>query len=230
MIEPVVSSPVFTIRCPRSVTFELDDYVSEKRMTAKMADMLRNAISGRKNVIVSGGTGSGKTTLTNAMLKELSTICPDDRIVVMEDTREINVTSHNTVFELATEKVTMCDLLAANLRMRPDRIILGEIRGPEALDLLKSWNTGHPGGISTVHANTALSALARFETLILEANGNLNISFIRSLVADAVDIVVHIQRHKRKGPILSEILAVTGLDLDGRYITKGLARNEEEEA
>lgn len=220
MIEPVVSAPVFAIRCIRACNLTLEDYIPQ-RMTEKMAELLRKALIDKKNIIVSGGTGSGKTTLTTALLRELSDLCPEDRIAIMEDTREISIEAKNAIFELANKDVSMCDLLAANLRMRPDRIILGETRGPEALDLLKSWNTGHPGGICTLHANSAMSALARFETLILEAQ-NLSIPYIRSLISDAVNLVVHIQRDRKKGPIVQEIIEVNGMDLEGSYKTKVL--------
>ena len=221
MIEPVVSAPVFAIRCNRARNISLEDYVP-LRMSGQMADLLRSALVEKKNIIVSGGTGSGKTTLTAALLKELAVLCPEDRIAIMEDTREINIDAKNVVFELANDDVSMCDLLAANLRMRPDRIILGETRGAEALDLLKSWNTGHPGGVCTLHANSAMSALARFETLILEAQ-NLSISYIRSLISDAVNLIVHIQRDRKLGgPIVQEIIEVNGIDLEGNYKTKVL--------
>lgn len=218
MIEPVVTAPVFAIRCIRACNLTLADYVPE-RMSEKMAELLRGALVDKKNIIVSGGTGSGKTTLTTALLRELANLCPEDRIAIMEDTREISIEAKNVIFELANKDVSMCDLLAANLRMRPDRIILGETRGAEALDLLKSWNTGHPGGICTLHANSAMSALARFETLILEAQ-NLSIPYIRSLISDAVNLVVHIQRDRKKGPIVQEIIEVNGMDIEGNYKTK----------
>ena len=220
-IEPVVSAPIFSIRCNRACSFRLDDYIPA-RMTKEMGKILRDALITKKNILVSGGTGSGKTTLTTALLQELSDVAPDDRIVVMEDTREITLSSANVVSLKSSEEVTMCDLLAAVLRLRPDRIIVGEIRGKEALDLLKAWNTGHPGGVCTLHANSAQSALSRFESLILEAQ-NLSIPFIRSLVSDAVDIIVHIQRDKMIGPIVSQIVGVNGMTLDGQYRLEELA-------
>lgn len=223
-IEPVVSAPIFSIRCNRACSFRLDDYIPA-RITKEMEKILRDALITKKNILVSGGTGSGKTTLTTALLQELSDVAPDDRIVVMEDTREITLSSANVVYLKSSDEVTMCDLLAAVLRLRPDRIIVGEIRGKEALDLLKAWNTGHPGGVCTLHANSAQSALSRFESLILEAQ-NLSIPFIRSLVSDAVDIIVHIQRNKKTGPVVSQIVGVNGMTLDGQYITHVLATNE----
>lgn len=222
MQEPVVEAPAFTIRCNRSCSLTLDDYVPQ-RFSQECADFLRDALISKKNILVSGGTGSGKTTLTSALLKELAKLCPNDRLTIMEDTREIVVSSKNVVYQLATDEVTMSDLLAANLRMRPDRIILGETRGGDAYDLLMSWNTGHPGGICTLHANTALSALARFETLILVAGTaqNLTIPAVRSLIASAVDIVIHIDKTVT-GPIVKDVLSIEGLNIEGNYMTKGV--------
>ena len=221
MIEPVVSAPIFSIRCNRTCSFRLYDYIPT-RMTKEMGKILREALMTKKNILVSGGTCSGKTTLTTALLQELSDVAPDDRLVVMEDTSEIKLSLDDVNYLKTTEVATMCDLLAGSLRLRPDRISVGEIRGKEALDLLKAWNTGHPGGVCTLHANSAQSALSRFESLILEAQ-NLSIPFIRSLVSDAVDIIVHIQRDKKLGPIVSQIIGVNGMTLDGQYRLEELA-------
>lgn len=220
MIPPIVSSPVFTIRKHSSKRYSLEDYVP-LRMTAQCADMLRDALCRRLNIIISGGTGSGKTTLGSAMLCELSMLCPEDRVIIMEDTSELVCHNTNKVNELAANGVSMRELLAANLRMRPDRIILGETRGPEALDLLKSWNTGHPGGICTLHSNSALSALARFEQLTLEAQ-DINIAYLRSLISDAVDIIVHTERDSKIGPRVMQIVRVNGMTLDAKYETQTL--------
>jgi len=220
MIPPVVMAPVFTIRKHSSRRFVLDDYVPQ-RMPDEVASFLRNALSKRLNIIISGGTGSGKTTLGSTMLGELSVLCPDDRIVIMEDTSELECLNPNKVSQLAANGITMRDLLAANLRMRPDRIILGETRGAEALDLLKSWNTGHPGGICTLHANSARSALSRFEQLILEAQ-DMNIAYLRNLIADAVDIIVHTERDHKIGPKVAQVVRVSGIDTDARYETQAL--------
>jgi len=220
MIPPVVSAPVFTIRKHSSRRFTLDDYIPQ-RMPLEIANLLREALTKRLNIIISGSTGSGKTTLGSAMLSELSVLCPEDRVVIMEDTSELDCLNPNKVNELATNGITMRDLLSANLRMRPDRIILGETRGGEALDLLKSWNTGHPGGICTLHANSAQSALSRFEQLILEAQ-DINISYLRSLVADAVDIIVHTERDHNIGPKVAQVVKVTGINTDARYETQAL--------
>lgn len=220
MIPPIVSAPVFTIRKHTSKRYSLEDYVP-LRMPAEIANILRNALSRRLNIIISGGTGSGKTTLGSAMLCELSMLCPEDRVIIMEDTSELTCHNINKVNQLATNGVSMRDLLAANLRMRPDRIILGETRGPEALDLLKSWNTGHPGGICTLHSNSAMSALSRFEQLTLEAQ-DINIAYLRSLISDAVDIIVHTERDRKIGPKVVQVVKVTGLSIDAKYETQTL--------
>lgn len=220
MIPPIVPAPVFTIRKHSSKRYSLEDYVP-LRMPAEVANLLRNALTRRSNIIVSGGTGSGKTTLGSAMLCELSMLCPDDRVIIMEDTAELVCHNTNKVNQLATNGISMRDLLAANLRMRPDRIILGETRGPEALDLLKSWNTGHPGGICTLHSNSALSALARFEQLTLEAQ-DINIAYLRSLISDAVDIILHTERDSKIGPKIMQVVRVSGLTLDAKYETQTL--------
>lgn len=220
MIPPIVSAPVFTIRKHTTKRYSLNDYVP-LRMPAEIANILREALVRRLNIIISGGTGSGKTTLGSAMLSELSRLCPDDRVIIMEDTSELTCLNTNQVNELATNGVSMRDLLAANLRMRPDRIILGETRGPEALDLLKSWNTGHPGGICTLHSNSAMSALSRFEQLTLEAQ-DINIAYLRSLISDAVDIIVHTERDHKIGPKVVQVVKVTGLSLDAKYETQTL--------
>ena len=220
MIPPSVQAPAFAIRCHSQVHFKLSDYIPD-RMPESVAERLRQALRNRENVIISGGTGSGKTTLTGAMLLELATLCPDDRLCVMEDTRELPNVSADAVYEQTTKTVSMRALLATNLRMRPDRIILGEIRGQEALDLLKSWNTGHPGGITTVHANSARSALSRFEQLILEGH-DLQLAYLRSLISDVVQLVVQIERVPQKGPVITALIEVTGLSLEGRYETKVL--------
>lgn len=220
MIPPIVPAPVFTIRKHTSKRYSLEDYVP-LRMPVEIANVLRDALRRRLNIIISGGTGSGKTTLGSAMLCELSMLCPDDRVIIMEDTSELICHNTNKVNELATSGVTMRDLLAANLRMRPDRIILGETRGPEALDLLKSWNTGHPGGICTLHSNSALSALSRFEQLTLEAQ-DINIAYLRSLISDAVDLVIHTERDAKIGPKVMQVVRVTGMALDAKYETQTL--------
>ena len=167
LLPPLAERPVFTIRKRASIVFTLDDYVAKGILPAAGAEVIRRAVVDRKNILVAGGTGSGKTTLVNAILAEPP--FKSDRIVLIEDTKELQCPAEDKV-ELLTKntepRVTMTDLLRMTLRLRPDRIIIGEVRGPEALAMLKAWNTGHPGGVATIHANSAADALRRIEDLV----------------------------------------------------------------
>jgi type IV secretion system protein TrbB len=168
LLQPVSTAPCFSIRKPAARIYSLVDYVSDGIMSAEAARLLSLAVVERKNILVVGGTSSGKTTLANALLAEMAHL--DERVILIEDTRELQCAASD-VLALRTRagSVTMADLVRSTLRLRPDRIIVGEVRGPEVLDMLKAWNTGHPGGIATVHANSAVSALYRIEQLIQEA-------------------------------------------------------------
>ncbi len=148
--------------------FTLDDYAAAGIMSAAQAATLRLAVAERRNILVAGGTSTGKTTLTNALLAEVAKTA--DRVVLIEDTRELQCLAPNLV-ALRTKDgvVSLSDLVRSSLRLRPDRIPIGEVRGAEALDLLKAWGTGHPGGIGTIHAGTGIGALRRLEQLIQEA-------------------------------------------------------------
>src|SRR5262249_8521245 len=146
----------------------LEDYASVGIMTAEQAEILRDAVAWRCNVLVAGGTSTGKTTLVNALLAEVSWTA--DRIVLIEDTAELQCKAPNLVARRTKDGVApLSDLVRSSLRLRPDRIPIGEVRGAEALDLLKAWGTGHPGGIGTIHAGSAIGALRRLEQLIQEA-------------------------------------------------------------
>jgi P-type conjugative transfer ATPase TrbB len=216
ILPPVATGPCFSIRKPASRIYTLADYVADAIMTAETARALSLAVVERRNILVAGGTSSGKTTLANALLAELAE--RDERVILIEDTRELQCAAPDTV-ALRTRPgvVAMADLVRSTLRLRPDRIIVGEVRGGEALDMLKAWNTGHPGGIATVHANSARSALYRLEQLIQEAV----VTVPRRLIADAIDIIVFIEgrgtaRH------LDAIEAVEGLDAAGDYALRPL--------
>ena len=180
--------PCFSIRKPASRVYTLADYVGDGIMSAEAARLLSLAVVDRRNILVAGGTSSGKTTLANALLAEMAAL--DERVILIEDTRELQCAAPDTV-ALRTRPgvVTMADLVRSTLRFRPDRIIVGEVRGGEALDMLKAWNTGHPGGIATVHANSAASALYRLEQLIQEAV----VTVPRHLIAGAIDVVLFIE-------------------------------------
>ncbi|MDP3736401.1 MAG: P-type conjugative transfer ATPase TrbB [Hyphomonadaceae bacterium] len=202
VLPPVSRAPCFAIRKPASRVIHLEDYVVAGIVTAGQASDLKQAIIARANIIVAGGTGSGKTTLANALLAEIAAL--NERVVILEDTRELQCAAEDVV-SLRTQpgSVSLSHLVRSTLRLRPDRIIVGEVRGPEALDLLKAWNTGHPGGIATLHANSARAALARLEQLAMEATS----SPPTALIAEAVDLVVFIERGGPAGRRISEIYA-----------------------
>ncbi|TIS32436.1 MAG: P-type conjugative transfer ATPase TrbB, partial [Mesorhizobium sp.] len=168
LLPPVVAAPTFTIRRRASRLIPLDDYVKAKVMTTRQADIIRNAIASRLNVVISGGTGSGKTTLANAVIAEIVETAPEDRILILEDTAEIQCAAENAVALHTSDTIDMARLLKSTMRLRPDRIIVGEVRDGAALTLLKAWNTGHPGGVTTIHSNSAMSALRRLEQLTAE--------------------------------------------------------------
>ena len=190
-LPPVTVAPTFSIRKRAELVFTLDDYVRESITTAAQARQLREAVALRQNVLIAGGTGSGKTTLANALLAEPA--FADDRVILIEDTRELQCSSPDRI-ELLTKKtdppVTMDDLVRHALRLRPDRIVVGEVRGGEALSLLKAWNTGHPGGLATIHANGPEDALARLEDLIGEVSQRVP----RRAITRAVNCIVFIRR------------------------------------
>ena len=215
---PVVEGPSFSFRKKASRVFTLGEYAQSGRITDAQKGMLEVAIAERKNILVVGGTGTGKTTFINALLRHLESRAPNDRIVLIEDTRELQCALQNQVALRAVEgTVTMNELLRSTLRLRPDRIVVGEVRGPEALTLLKSWNTGHPGGFSSLHANDAGAALRRIEMLIQEACGQR----MPELIAEAVDVIVHLERGARIGGLLR----VHGYE-DGRYQTETWEGNQ----
>lgn len=211
ILPPVALGPCFSIRKPAARIYTLLDYVRDGVMSAEAARLLSIAAVERRNILIAGGTSSGKTTLANALLAEIGAL--GERVVLIEDTRELQCAAPDTV-ALRTRPgvVTMGDLVRSTLRLRPDRIIVGEVRGGEALDMLKAWNTGHPGGIATVHANSAASALYRLEQLIQEAV----VTVPRRLIAEAIDIVVFI--HGRgSGRRVGAVECVHGLDASGDY-------------
>ena len=211
LLPPVATGPCFAIRKPASRIYRLGDYVADGVMTSRVARLLSEAVHERRNILVAGGTSSGKTTLANALLAELADA--DERVIIIEDTRELQCAAADTVaLRTRAGSVTMTDLVRSTLRLRPDRIIVGEVRGPEALDLLKAWNTGHPGGIATLHANSAHSALYRLEQLIQEAVVHVP----RHLIADAVDLIVFIEGRGTARRI-GGIEALHGLDAGGAY-------------
>ncbi len=212
LLPPVVAAPTFAIRKPAVAIFTLEDYVEAGILSAQDANVLRCGISDRLNILVAGGTGTGKTTLTNALLAEIAKT--DDRVVLIEDTRELQCAAPNFVAMRTKDGVaSLSELVRSSLRLRPDRIPIGEVRGAEALDLLKAWGTGHPGGVGTIHAGSTLGALRRMEQLIQEAV----VTVPRALIAETINMVVLLVRDGTQRRV-SEIALVDRLDpLTGDY-------------
>ncbi len=211
LLPPVVAAPTFAIRKPAVAVFTLDDYVRAGIMSAPQAKALRQAVLSRANILVAGGTSTGKTTLTNALLAEVAKT--SDRVVLIEDTRELQCVALNLVAMRTKDGVaSLSDLVRSALRLRPDRIPIGEVRGTEALDLLKAWGTGHPGGLGTIHAGSALGALRRMEQLIQEAV----VTVPRALIAETIDLVA-VLSGRGSARRLIELAHVGGLGSDGDY-------------
>lgn len=211
LLPPVVSAPTFSIRRRASRLIPLGDYVDDGIMTESQARLITEAISRRLNIVVAGGTGSGKTTLANAVIAEIVRQAPEHRLVILEDTAEIQCAAENAVSLHTSDKVDMARLLKSTMRLRPDRIIVGEVRDGAALTLLKAWNTGHPGGVTTIHANNALSALRRLEQLTAEASQQP----MREVIGEAVDVVISIERTPT-GRRVREVISVGGV-AGGQY-------------
>lgn len=211
LLPPVVSAPAFAIRKPAVAVFTLGDYVAAGIMSAGQAKALRSAVASRANILVAGGTSTGKTTLTNALLAEVANTT--DRVVMIEDTRELQCAAPNLVAMRTKDGVaSLSDLVRSSLRLRPDRIPIGEVRGPEALDLLKAWGTGHPGGVGTIHAGSAIGAIRRLEQLIQEAV----VTVPRALIAETIDLVAVLAGRGAQRRLV-ELACVEGLGADGDY-------------
>lgn len=216
LLPPVVSAPTFAIRKPAVAVFTLEDYVAAGIFDEQAADLLRQGITGRANILVAGGTSTGKTTLTNALLAEVAKT--SDRVILIEDTRELQCLTPNLVALRTKDGVaTLSDLVRSSLRLRPDRIPIGEVRGPEALDLLKAWGTGHPGGIGTIHAGSAIGTLRRLEQLVQEAV----VTVPRALIVETIDLIAVLSGRGDKRR-LSELSRVTGLTTPGDYALESL--------
>jgi len=218
ILPPVSTAPCFSIRKPAELLFTLPDYVTAGIMTAVQAEALMRAVREHRNILVVGGTSSGKTTLVNALLAEVAAL--HERVVILEDTRELRCAAKDVV-TLRTKPgvATLAELVRSTLRLRPDRIVVGEVRGPEALDMLKAWNTGHPGGITTLHANSALLALYRLEQLIQEAV----VTVPRDLIATTIEVVVFLDGRGDKRRVTG-VFELEGLDDDGDYALNPIDR------
>ncbi len=203
---PIVSAPSFALRKKANKILTLNDYLKSETITKEVIPIIQNAIVKRKNIMVVGGTSSGKTTFVNAVINELYSLCPDDRLLILEDTAELQSKSPNSVFFLTSElaNIGMRNLTKICMRYAPKRILVGEVRDSSALELLKLWNTGHPGGIGTFHADGAEEALERLEELVEEAgNGGK-----QKLIGRAVDLIVFMEKNKYNQRQLSKIIAV----------------------
>ncbi len=212
LMPPVAAAPCFAIRRPADAVFTLDDYVEAGIMSGAQAELMRASVLERMNILVAGGTSTGKTTLVNALLAEVAKT--GDRVVLIEDTRELQCTAPNLV-ALRTKDgaASLSDLVRSALRLRPDRIPIGEVRGAEALDLLKAWGTGHPGGIGTLHAGSAVGALRRLEQLIQEAV----VTVPRALIAETIDLIA-VLAGRGSARRLAELAEVKGLGPTGDYV------------
>lgn len=209
ILPPAAPGPAFALRKRAVGVIPLDRYVADGMMTAEQAAFLCAAVRDRQNILIAGGTSTGKTTLANALLAEIA--ATGDRVLVLEDTVELQCAARDHVpLRTRAGVVSMTELVRATMRLRPDRVIVGEVRGGEALDLIKVWGTGHPGGIATIHAGSALGALLRLEQLILEVAVNPP----RALIAEAVNVVIHIAGRGRRRRI-ERIARVTGFDATG---------------
>ncbi|XUA21502.1 P-type conjugative transfer ATPase TrbB (plasmid) [Citrobacter sp. OP27] len=209
IVPPLTPQTTFTVRKKATRLFTLDEYLDVNTLTVTQLEVLRGAISARENMLIVGGTGSGKTTLANAIIDAMVRHNEHDRIIILEDTNEIQCAAQNSVIMRTSEKagVSMGRLLRVTLRYRPDRILVGEVRGGEALDLLKAWNTGHPGGLATVHANSAALGLERIEQCIEEVATTVN----RKVIAATINWVVFIKK-TADGRKIEELARVTGCD------------------
>lgn len=211
LMTPLVAGPTFSIRKPASLVFALADYVDTGVMSALEAAVLAQAVRARANILVVGATSSGKTTLVNALLAEMART--GDRVIIAEDVRELQCAAPNLVALRTREGVgSLRDLVRSALRLRPDRIVIGEVRGGEALDLIKAWGTGHPGGVGTLHAGSSLGALLRLEQLIQEAV----VTVPRALIAETIDVIAVLSGRGAQRRLI-ELSRLNGLGPDGAY-------------
>jgi type IV secretion system protein TrbB len=217
LIPPLSLGPVFVLRKPATRVWSLDEYVRQGVLAAGHRAALREAVLGRENVLVAGGTRSGKTTLVNAVLLEISELCPRDRVVVLEDTRELQCRAADRLALRTSEEVDLAGLVRLTLRLGPDRIVIGEVRDGAALQLLDAWSTGHPGGVATVHATDAAGALGRLDRLA-QRNG---VPSQARLVAEAVDLVAVMVGGSQPRRV-REMVRVRGLDGAGGYELEGV--------
>lgn len=216
ILPPAAPGPAFALRKRAVGVIPLDRYVADGMMNAEQADFLRCAVRERQNILIAGGTSTGKTTLANALLAEIA--ATGDRVLVLEDTVELQCAAPDHVpLRTRAGVVSMTELVRSSMRLRPDRVIVGEVRGGEALDLVKVWGTGHPGGIATIHAGSPQGALLRLEQLVLEVAVNPP----RALIAEAVNVVIYVAGRGRRRRI-ERIARVVGSDSAGYRLVDAL--------
>jgi P-type conjugative transfer ATPase TrbB len=213
-VPPIAPAPSFNIRKPPSVVYSLDEYVASGSLSALHRAALAAAVEGRRNILIVGGTGSGKTTLANAVLLEITTTFPRDRIVILEDTVELQCAAPDHLALRSSDTLRLRDLVKAALRTSPDRIVVGEVRDEAALDLCDAWETGHPGGCATLHAEDPLGALHRLDRLAQRANMGPQ----AHLVGSAIDLVVVIAGGSR-GRRVTDLVKVGGFDGSAYLLT-----------
>lgn len=225
--------PTLTIRKFSKTPMTIERLIAYGSITQEIADKLELLVKAKYNIFISGGTGSGKTTFLNA----LSNYIPkDERVITIEDSAELQITGVENLVSLETRnanasgagQITIRDLIKSSLRMRPERIVVGEVRGGEALDMLQAMNTGHDGSLSTGHANSTEDMLSRLETMVLQGSAGLPLEAIRQQIASAVDIIVHLSRLRDKSRKTMEITEVVGYE-NGKIILNPLYVFEEDE-
>jgi len=218
-----LNGPIVTIRRFPKEAMTVEKLIAYGSITPEVAEVLQILVSSKYNIFVSGGTGSGKTTFLNA----LSNFIPrDERIITIEDSAELQIKNIDNMVRLETKNagpdgtgaISIRDLIKSALRMRPERIVVGEVRGAEALDMLQAMNTGHDGSLSTGHANSTYDMLSRLETMVLQGADGLPLEAIRQQIASAVDIIIHLSRLRDKSRRTMEIAEVVGYDVEKRKI------------
>lgn len=214
-VSPVTPAPAFAIRKPPAVVYSLDDYVAAGVISRSQRAEFRRAVREHHSILIAGGTNTGKTTLANALLKEVTDLFPAERIVILEDTVELQCLAPDHLALRTTPNVTLAQLVKSALRTSPNRIVVGEVRGSEALDLLDAWATGHPGGVATVHASSAEGALLRLDRLAQRAN----VPPQRQLVAEAIHLIAVLEgSHARRR--VTDLVRVEGLDRDEHFVVR----------
>lgn len=215
IIPPVVASPIFSIQKKAARIFSLDDYVDKDMLTEYQRDVIKTAVSSRRNILIAGGTATGKTAFANALIDHMARANPQDRIVIIDNTSELVCSAKNSVLLSTVEHVGMTRLLQATVRLRPDRIVVSGIRDGAALPLLKAWNTDHPGGAATIHAPSACAGLVRLEQLVNESTATP----MHPLIAETINLVVAINRTPYFGSRIHEVMYVKGHD-GTKYVTE----------